>query len=410
MAEASTRKPKRFWLRVVGSTIACACILGAAAGAIVVINNTQPTAKQTKATRKSAALVETTMVERGTYSPRISVLGTVEPAQEVVLSPRVSGQITSLAPNFVPGGMVKAGELLVQIDPTDFRNALSIRKSELEQVEASLQIEEGRQLLAQQELELLQDTIKDLNRSLVLREPQIASIRAELAAAKAELERAQIDLDRTDVTAPFDAQIMRRSVNVGSQVSPGDELARLVGVDEYWIMASVPMRSLRWIQFPGTDGEASVVTLRNPETWPSGAERTAKVARLIGSLDEQTRLARVLITVADPLGRQQDVPPLILDTLVETEIQGRPLEDVVRIEREYIRDNDTIWILKDDQLDIRETEIIYRDAQYAYIVSGVEGGEEVVMTNLATVAEGIRLRRVSNSEQPTETPNEDAAE
>jgi len=410
MTEVSTRKPKRIWLRVVGSTIACVCILGAAAGAIVVINNTQPTAKQTKATRKSAALVETTVVKRGTYSPRISVLGTVEAAQEVVLSPRVSGQVMSLSPKFVPGGMVKAGDLLVKIDPTDFQNSVSIRKSELEQVEASLQIEEGRQLLAQQELELLQDTIKDLNRSLVRREPQIASIRAELAAARAEMERAQIDLDRTDVTAPFDAQILRRSVNVGSQVSPGDELARLVGVDEYWIMASVPMRSLRWILFPETDGEASKVTLRNPETWPPGAERKAEVARLIGSLDEQTRLARVLITVPDPLGRQQDVPPLILDTLVETEIEGRPLEDVVRIEREYVRDNDTIWVLKDDQLDIRETEIVYRDAEYAYITTGLEDGEEVVMTNLATVASGIRLRKVGDLMKATETTNEETAE
>ncbi|MCG6158171.1 efflux RND transporter periplasmic adaptor subunit [Rubinisphaera margarita] len=398
------------WLRIVGSVFACACILGAAAGAIVVINNTEPTARQTKATRKSAALVETVVAERGTYSPTISVLGTVEPAQEIVLSPRVSGQVTSLSPKFVPGGMVNVGDPLMRIDPTDFRNALSIRKSELDQVEASLQIEEGRQLLAQQELELLQDTIKDLNRSLVLREPQIASIRAELAAAKAEMERAQIDLDRTDITAPFDAQILSRSVNVGSQVSPGDELAQLVGVDEYWIMASVPMRSLRWIQFPDVDGQSSPVTLRNPDTWPPGVERKAEVARLIGTLDEQTRLARVLITVPDPLGREEDVPALILDTLMETEIQGRPLEDVVRVEREYVRDNDTVWILKEGQLEIREVEIAYRDALFAYITAGLDGGEEIVMTNLATVAEGIRLRKPDAPPESPETASEETVE
>lgn len=403
MTEAAVSKSKWRWLRILGSMIACTGILGGAAAAIYYINTTEPVATQVKSVRKSAALVETTTAERGDYSPQIQVLGTVQAASEVLLSPRVSGQVSSLSQKFVPGGTVNAGDVLVQIDPTDFKNTLSIRKSELEQVEASLQIEEGRQLLAQQELELLQDTIKDLNRSLVLREPQIASIRAEVNAAKAEVQRAQIDLERTEVKAPFDAQILNRSVNVGSQVSPGDELARLVGLDEYWVMASVPLRSLRWVEFPEIDGQGSEVILRDSDTWLPGTERTAVVSRLIGTLDDQTRLARVLITVADPLGRESDVPPLVLDTLIETLIVGRPLEDVVRIEREYVRDKDTVWVMKDSKLEIRSVEIVFRDAQYAYISSGLENDDEVVTTNLATVASGIPLRKIESEPETADS-------
>ena len=159
MTEAAVSKSKWRWLRILGSMIACTGILGGAAAAIYYINAAEPVATQVKSVRKSAALVETTTAERGDYSPQIEVLGTVQAASEVLLSPRVSGQVSSLSQKFVPGGTVNAGDVLVQIDPTDFKNTLSIRKSELEQVEASLQIEEGRQLLAQQELELLQDTI-----------------------------------------------------------------------------------------------------------------------------------------------------------------------------------------------------------------------------------------------------------
>ena len=410
MTEAAVSKSKWRWLRIIGSMIACTGILGGAAAAIYYINTTEPVATQVKSVRKSAALVETTTAERGDYSPQIEVLGTVRAASEVLLSPRVSGQVSSLSPKFVPGGTVNAGDVLVQIDPTDFKNTLSIRKSELEQVEASLQIEEGRQLLAQQELELLQDTIKDLNHSLVLREPQIASIRAEVNAAKAEVQRAQIDLERTEVKAPFDAQILNRSVNVGSQVSPGDELARLVGLDEYWIMASVPLRSLRWVEFPETDGQGSEVKLRDSDTWLPGVERTAVVSRLIGTLDDQTRLARVLITVDDPLGRESDVPPLVLDTLIETHIIGRPLEDVVRIEREYVRDKDTVWVMKDSKLEIRSVEIVFRDAKYAYISSGLANDDEVVTTNLATVASGIPLRKIESEPETDDAPAPSAEE
>ncbi len=399
MNDARKQRPIWRWLRIVTNALACVGILAGSAAAIVIINRTEPTAERVEATRKSAALVETVSVTRGTYSPTLEVLGTVQPAQDITLSPRVTGQVVELSPKFVPGELVRRGELLLRIDPSDFENAVSIRESELEQAEASLEIEKGRQTLAKKELALLEGTIDDTNRSLVLREPQIASIRAEVNAAKAAVERAKLDLERSEVIAPFDAQILDRSVNVGSQISPGDELAQLVGVDEYWVLASVPVRSLQWIQFPGDDRAGSAVTLRNPGSWPPGTRRDARVARMIGTLDEQSRLARVLITAADPLGLEHDAPPLILDTLIETHIQGRPIENVVRLARGYVRENDTVWVMKDNQLEIRETEIVFRDAEYAYIRAGLEQGDEVVTTTLATVADGVGLRKIDQADQ-----------
>ncbi|ELP31072.1 efflux RND transporter periplasmic adaptor subunit [Rhodopirellula baltica] len=407
MSDASKQRPKWRWLRILGTTITCLAILGASAAAVVVINKTEPTAQQVNATRKSSALVNTITAERGTYSPQLVVLGTVEPAQDITLGPRISGQVVELSPEFIPGGMVSKGDLLLRIDPSDFENAVSISNSELLQKEALWEIEQARQRLAVKELEMLQDTIDDTNRGLVLREPQIASIKAEMAAAKASLERAQLDLDRTEVTAPFDAQILTQSVNIGSQVRPGDELARLIGVDEYWIMAAVPIRTLRWIQFPktsedGTSTEGSKVILRNTDAWGPDAQREGRVARLIGTLDQQTRLARVLITVADPLGRESDAPPLILDTLIETQIEGKEINDVIRLPRDYVRDQDTVWVMKEEQLEIRETQVVFRDAEYAYIREGIEEGEDIVTTTLATVADGVGLRKITDDEESNE--------
>jgi RND family efflux transporter MFP subunit len=419
MNDAPQRPPRWRWLRVAGTVFACLGILAASVAAIVVINRTEPTAQQIEATRKSSALVETVTVRRGTYAPRLVVLGTVDPAQEVTLSPRVSGQVTELSPRFVPGEIVRQGELLVRIDPADFENALSIRQSELEQSQASLEIEEGRQRLAEKELALLEGTIDETNRALVLRKPQIASIRAEVSAAQAAVERARLDLQRSKVTAPFDAQILSRSVNVGSQVSPGDELAQLVGIEAYWVIATVPVRSLQWVQFPDAECEDSAcqgsdVTLRNPGTWPPGAERKARVSRMLGTLDQQTRLARVLITVSDPLARNTEGPPLILDTLIETEIEGRPLENVIRLDRDHLHQDDTVWVMKDNELQIRNAEVVFQDAEHAYLRSGLDDGDEVVTTTLATVAEGIGLRRIDaepvDAESETDPADEPADE
>ena len=404
MSDAGQQPTRRSWLSILLNAIACVAVLAASAAAIVVINRTEPTAKQIDTRRKSAALVETVRVQRGTYSPQLVVLGTVQPAQDIVLSPRVRGQVISISPDFVPGGMVKEGDLLLQVDPADFVNAVSIRESELEQAEASLEIEEGRQSVAKKELELLGDSIDELNRSLVLRKPQYASIKSEVSAARAAVQRAKLDLERTRLVAPFDAQILRCSVNIGSQVGTGDDLAQLVGIDEYWVMAALPVRSLRWVQFPGGGQEGSKVTLRNTDAWGPEAERPARVTRMIGTLDQQSRLARVLVTVQDPLGLSSKVPPLILDTLIEVRIEGRPIEDVVRVSRDYLHDRNSVWVMKDGLLEIRQTEIVFQDAEHAYIRTGLESGDEVVTTTLATVAAGIGLRKIGDPAAAAEMP------
>ena len=396
-------RPQFRWFRILGSLVACVLILAGSLYTLKVINETEPVAEPMSAVRKSAALVETLIVQRDTYRPQLVVLGTVTAAQDITLSPRVRGQVIDISSDFVPGQTVKQGDLLVKVEAADFENALAIRQSELEQTQASLKIEEGRRDLAEKELALLEDTLQATNRDLVLRVPQIASIRAEIKAAEAAVEQAQLDLSRTEIIAPFDAQILRRSVNIGSQVGPGDELARLVGVDEYWVMATVPVRSLKWMQFQEEDGVSSTVVLRNPGVWPAGTYRDAKVSRMIGTLDSETRLAQVLITVDDPLAQQHEGPSLIIDTLIETEIEGRPIENVVRLSRDFLRSRDTVWVMKDEKLEVRTPKIVFRDADYAYIAEGLESGDEVVTTNLSSAAPGIGLKKLDPSAGNQET-------
>ena len=407
MVEAGS-KNNRWTAAVVNLAGVVAIVAGTWAG-IDWIYRTQPTAQQQNFRRKSAALVETISVERRTWSPSLKVLGTVRAAQEITLSPRVRGQVLRLSDSFAPGQMVQRDELLLQIDPADFENEVFIRRSELEQVEASWEIEQGRQSLAQQELQLLGDSIDGVNRALVLREPQAASLRSQLNAAKAAMQRAELDLSRTDVKAPFRAQVLRRSVNVGSQVQSGDDLAQLVGVDEYWVMAAVPVRNLRWIRFADREGDGSPVRLTDTESWGSDVYREGQVSRMIASLDQETRLARVLVTVGDPLGLESDVPPLILDTLIDVDIECNPIEDVVRLQRDYVHENDTVWVMAGDKLEIRSTKIVFRDSQYAYITSGLEDGEQVVITTLATVADGVLLRRVESTDDTSDGGDDAAA-
>jgi hypothetical protein len=185
--------------------------------------------------------------------------------------------------------------------------------------------------------------------------------------------------------------------DLGSEISASDEVAHLVCVAEYWIIASVPVSKLRWVRLPSGDEQGSQVFIHHEAAWGEGRRREGRVKSLIGTLDRTTRLGRVLVTVKDPLARAPDPehpdrPALIVGSLVEVRIQGTPLEDVVRIDRAHLRKDDTVWVMKDGKLEIRPVDVAFEDPDHAYLRGGLEAGELVVETNLATVAADAPLR------------------
>jgi RND family efflux transporter MFP subunit len=367
-------------------------------GALVVffIFRTEPKAKIGGATKETAMLVDVVEVKRENYHPTIISTGSVMPSKDIVLSPRGSGEVITVSPNFTPGGYVKKGEVLLRIDPSDYQNTLSLRESELHQAEADLQIEMGRQNVAQKDLELLEEELAGQDKSLVLREPQLNAAKSRVEAARAAVEQAELDLQRTTIRAPFDAHILNRNVNAGSQVSPGENLSRLVGMDVYWVEATLPLAKLRWLSFPGSEDEkGSPVQITNRTVWEESEFREGYLYKLIGSLEGNTRLARVLVAVEDPLVQQSDsmnLQPLIIGSFMEVGIKAREIKDVFRVSRDLIRKNETVWVMVDNKLQIREVDIPIMDAKYAYITSGLNENEKVVSTNLTTVVNGVSLR------------------
>ena len=383
----------------------CIGIVVVAAIVAAVVFMTEPSAESESASRKSAMLVDYVLAEEGDFKPVISATGTVNPVEDVQVSPLVSGQIVRRAPGFTPGGFVEEGEVLLQIDPRDYRNDLELNLSQLRQIETELEMEMGRQEVAQQDLALVgMDSLSAQHRSLVLRKPQLEAIQARLDAARAAVEQGRINLARSTIKAPFDAHVLTQNVTVGSQVSPGDNLGRLVGAEEYRVVLALPLNKLRYLKFSESGQEpGSIVKIRDETSWPKGVFRTGYLDERIGALDAETRLARVLVTVPDPLALKEErseKPPLIIGSFVEAFVTGEEMKNVVRIHRDLVRRGDTVWVMQDGKLAIREVEIVLTDDQYAYISEGLEGGDYVISTNLSTVSEGVEVRSESSDSIP----------
>jgi len=313
----------------------------------------------------------------------------------LVLKAQVSGKVLSLHPEFIEGGYIKENAEILQIDPVDYELTVTLAEAKVKEAESALELAEEEANAAKEEWRLLYDGDSSTNAKpppLVVKEPQLAAAQARLKGDQAELKQVELDLKRTSVRAPFNGIVRTKSVEVGSLVTPQDPLAELVGVDEYWIQVSVPVDYLKWISVPNRKGKkGSQVRVVHQ----SGYERTGEVIQLLGDLETEGRMARILVAVKDPLGlkdSRETIRPLLIGEYVRVEIEGSLLTQVFRIPRGALRDNDTIWIVGDDStLDIRPARTIWRDAQTVFLNQGLNPGDRVIVSDLAAPVEGMKI-------------------
>ncbi len=350
----------------------------------------------------NATLIAVKTVDYGPRQTVISGMGTVTAANNVELQPQVSGEITELNGNLVPGGHFRQGETLLKIDPTDYRLAVRQLITDVAKAESDLQLEQGNQLVAQKEYKLLGETVSDAEKALMLRQPQLENLRATLDAAQAKLEQAQVDLTRTQIKAPFNAVVQSREIDLGTRAGESTVLATLVGTDTYWVEVSVPVSQLRWIRIPQTDGDqGALVRIYDSAAWGDGVYRQGRVVRLEADLEEQGRMARLLVRVEDPLNLLPDntgQPRMLIGAYVRVEIEGQALDSAAAIEREFIRNGSNVWVMDPEGgLAIRPVEIAFRGADRLLVTGGIKSGERLVITDLAAPVEGMRLRTADDT-------------
>ncbi len=173
-------------------------------------------------------------------------------------------------------------------------------------------------------------------------------------------------------------------------------LGTLIGTDEFWVEVSVPVDQLRWLRIPNRASESgAAVRVYNDAAWGEATHRTGEVIRLRPQLEEQGRMARVLIAVTDPLALEEEqvgLPRLILSTYVRVEIEGTTLSQVATVSRGALRDGDCVYLMgADGGLEIRPVDVVFRagDAVYA---RGLSAGVRMVTTDLSAPVQGMPLR------------------
>jgi RND family efflux transporter MFP subunit len=374
--------------------------------------------------------VATAAARAGADRPVYRLFGEIVAGREAELRPLVAGRVIAVGPDFVNGGTVHKGDLLIEIDPFDYQAAVDEREADLAEARARLDEFRGdlgaeralldgdeRQLrLARDELDRRQRLLKtgagtqkaldDARLAVTEREQRVLSRRqgierleARIAQTEATVDRLRVllrrarrDLEQTRQTAPFDGFLEDTAAAEGKRVSTGDRIARLIDARRLEARFQVSDGEYaRMIADGDLRGRSATVIWRageSPFTFDAIIDRAeSRIDAAAGGVLLYARL--------DGLGLDTPLRP---GAFVAVEVPDRTYQDVVRLPERALHGGDTVYVVDesaapgaDGRLAARTVDLVARDGADVLIRGAFAPGERIVTTRFPEIGPGVRV-------------------
>ncbi|MFV0596108.1 efflux RND transporter periplasmic adaptor subunit [Shewanella sp.] len=354
-------------------------------------------------------IVDVTQVEQQTVSLNLPSYGVVTPKYKTQLVTEVQGRMLSISPQFVAGGIVKKGDQLAQIEPSDYEADLMQAEATLAQATAALNEEIARGEVAKIEFKGYD---KGLPPELGLRIPQLKKEQANVKYAQAALARAQRNLERTVIRAPFDGIIKARNVDLGQYVTLGTNLGELYNTSIAEIRLPISNDDLAYLEsvdHPDTQVTLSASLAGKENSW------MGNIIRSEGVIDADNRMVYLVAEIKDPYLREHKTPgslPLKYGSFVNAVIKGRTVDGIVKLPRHVVRNEHVALINDQNIVEMRHVNVVRSDLEHVFIKDSLKTGERVAITHFSNMANGQLVKIIGEDAKPvqTPTPKEDAPE
>lgn len=335
-----------------------------------------------------APLISAYKVELKNQPLVINSYGVIKPKHKTSLVAQVSGQVINVSSVFASGGIVKKGDLLAQIDPSDYQAALIEAQANLQRATAALQEEQARGIVAKKEW---QGATSSLPPALGLRKPQLAREQANLRSAQASLARAERNLSRTKIIAPYNALINSRNVDLGQFASMGTTLGIVSSIDAGEIRLPISSADYSYL----ADGDHRDVVLKRFE---NGGEQqwSARIVRDEGVIDENSRMIYLVAEIKKPY---EASPKLKFGTFVDAAVQSEIHDNIAIIPSHLYREGHVTLINDNRELHQQNVELLKRDKTHVYIASGLQSGDLILETKIEHLYEGMKVRLAGDKEE-----------
>lgn len=398
--------------------------------------------------------VEVIGLKKLPFRPRAIAYGNVEPAVLVKAKAEVSGKISYIHPALKKGGSLAKDTLVLRIEPTTFefsldqsKAGLAGSKSSLKQLEVeerttrkSLGIAKENLQVGEKELERLRKVrekgliarstvdaeeqkvlqlrqqVEDLQGKLAGYKSRKAATKAQITQSESKLDQSQDTLARTEVRMPFDARIGVVSVEEGEFTAVSQVLFEALGTESVEINAQMPTGQFRPL-LVGAGGQ--VVNLQDPEDLQVALSQMQLqvIVRLVGTEGDTEEWQGELLRISEAIDPTRDTvglvvavnnpyegvipgkrPPLLKGMYTSVEILA-PARGMLVLPRKAIHQGRVYVAVPDGdkdshRLEIRPVHIVHKQGHLVVVDAGIEEGEQIVITDVIPVIEGLPLKTI----------------
>jgi RND family efflux transporter MFP subunit len=386
-------------------------------------------------------LVETIEVRKTSPNMIVKTYGTVRSGENLSLTAEVKGKIVKMAPGFEEGGYFRKGSFLMRIDPRNYALNVEGLNSEMgrldaesariiqeqENLQSTRRIAEEDMRLARAEydrnLSLAKRNVVSQNQvdqkrqrwlvsrqkaqetenALALIKPGIDLLQARRQSVLVQLKEARLALEKTEIRAPFDCRVAKKFVERGQYVMAGTRLANIYNVGIMEVEVNILPREVPWLHF---SPEMSVDLKENPPakariTFDTPVEKLVWdgfVSRIKGQMEESTRTLPVVVQIQNSHPGHGHL--ILPGMFVTVEIVGKQVEDLFFLPREAVREDGSVYVVKNGEIRLRPVKIVRRVGNHVYVKEGLSDGDQVVTFFPGVASEGMKVR-ISNSEKGT---------
>ena len=316
----------------------------------------------------------------------LSGLGTITAANTVTVRSRVDGQLIAL--HFQEGQQVKAGDLLAEVDPSQFKVALAQAQGQLAKDTATL-------ANARRDLARYQQLVKtnlvsrqELDAQQALVSESLGTIKADQAAVAS----AQLQLDWSRITAPIDGRVGLKQVDIGNQISSGDTTGIVVLTQTHPIdlVFTLPESDIATVIQAQKAGQSLTV-----EAWDRANKQKLSDGTLL-SLDNQIDTTTGTIKLKARFNNQDDA--LFPNQFVNARMLVATEENAVVIPTAALQmgnEGNFVWVLNsDNKVSKHLVKPGIQDSQSVVIAAGLSAGDRVVTDGIDRLTEGAKVEVV----------------
>ncbi len=309
--------------------------------------------------------VITTQVAAEDFPYEIEALGTARANESIEVTSKVSEVITAI--RFEEGGVVKAGDVLVELASNEARADLAIARANA--IDSRSQYERGQQLA----------------KTRSISPSELQQLKAMMDANSARVKAAEARLADLTITAPFDGRVGLRRVSLGSLISPGTVITTLDDLSVIKLDFTVPEIALAPLR-PGLPVNARSVAF--PEAVFDG-----EISSIDTRIDPVTRSVRVRALLAN------DDAKLKPGMFLTVQVLRRGVNSLIIPEQALvpIQDRQYVFVIDGATAHQREIQTGRRRPGQVEVIEGLAAGEIVVIEGNQNLREGSTVEIVERS-------------